>query len=212
MSKVITVGNSKGGVGKSTISTNLACMFAKKGKTLLIDADIQNSSMIFWNARKTDDFTCISNCTPKIHENVKNFTEFKYIIIDAGGRDNPPFRSAIAASDHLIIPMTPSPADLWSTEDVFKMYQEARINFKIKAHLLLNMCQQGISLNLEIQEMLNEHAKQYDFSIMKSHLYFRVAYKESYAFGQSVVECQGEKFKKASEEMTSLFNEIYKLK
>ena len=58
---IITVGNTKGGVGKTTIAVNLAVEAARDGKkVLLVDTDPQGSSIAFRAERETDDIKAIS--------------------------------------------------------------------------------------------------------------------------------------------------------
>ena len=47
MAKIFTIANRKGGVGKTTIATNLAVNLSKKGKTLLVDGDEQKSAISY---------------------------------------------------------------------------------------------------------------------------------------------------------------------
>jgi chromosome partitioning protein len=139
--KVITVANQKGGVGKTTIATNLAAMYAVKGyKTLLIDTDKQSSSMTFRASRPEDrpKINAVQITKPTVHKDVSSFNA-DYVIIDAGGRDNAVYRSAIFASDILIIPIGASPYDIWSTEDTFQLYKEISSTKNFKACVLLNM-------------------------------------------------------------------------
>lgn len=206
---IITVGNQKGGCGKTTIAVNLACQYAKEGKTLLIDADSQQSSMLFREARPEDAarFSAVANHTATIHEDVIDFSH-DTIIIDAGGRDNRPFRSAVIASDLLLIPVTPSPVDLWSAEDTFKLYQEIKMSKNIQGVIVLNMVQSGVSITDDVIDILNEYSEKYDLKVMGSRIFFRIAFKESFGEGLSVTEKPGEKFKKASDEIINLFNEV----
>lgn len=53
MAKIICIANRKGGVGKTTIATNLLIGFQQKGKTILIDTDEQQSSMR-WSKQRND--------------------------------------------------------------------------------------------------------------------------------------------------------------
>jgi len=207
---IITVGNTKGGTGKSTIATTLAALYAgKKKKTLLIDADVQGSSMFFSEARAEDlpAFSAMANTTNKIHKAIGSF-DHDVIIIDAGGRDSQPFRSALIASDLLIIPVTPSPVDLWSTEDVFKMLEELRTAKDIKAGILLNMVQPGVSITNDVLEILGEYAEKYSLFLFQSMIYFRIGFKEAFAEGCSVTEMKGEKFAKASAEILDFYREV----
>ena len=133
--KVISVVNTKGGSGKTTVATNLAAIAASEGhKVLLIDADgRQASSVAFREFREVTndkireknkdkdeknqqpllaDFTVQSLPSDLIFKQVKSYENaFDLIIIDAGAGDSNIVRSAIAAAYYgiLIIPCPPSP-------------------------------------------------------------------------------------------------------
>ena len=90
---IITLGNTKGGVGKTTIAVNLAVEAVKDGKTvLLIDTDPQGSSIAFRTERETDDIKAVALVSDKLHKDIQGFVSaFDFIVIDAGGRDNADF-------------------------------------------------------------------------------------------------------------------------
>jgi len=118
--KVIVVANQKGGVGKSTIACNLAVAFAYWGaKVLLIDTDVQGSSVGFRAIREKNDITAIAITKPTVHKDIRGFSNFDIVVVDAGGRDSAVFRSSIMAATYgmLIIPTLPSVYDIWATED-----------------------------------------------------------------------------------------------
>ncbi len=212
--KIITVANQKGGVGKTTIATNLAVMYALNGKkTILLDSDAQGSSMTFRASRPEDypEISAVSITKPTIHKDIKSFNA-DYVIIDAGGRDSEVYRSAIYAADMLLIPVGASPYDIWSTEDTLKLYRELAITKEIKGCVVLNMLPPLGNQKIvgEVFEVLNDLSTQYGLQILKSALCFRVAYKESAVNGVGVCECDGEKFEKAAAEIKELYNEINK--
>jgi len=149
----------------------------------------------------------MANTTNKAHKAIESL-DHDVIIIDAGGGDSQPFRSALIASDLLIIPVTPSPVDLWSTEDVFKMLEELRTAKEIKAGILLNMVQPGVSITTEVLEVLGEYAEKYSLFLFASMIYFRIGFKEAFAEGRAVTEMKGEKFAKASAEIQEFFREV----
>ena len=200
---ILTIGATKGGVGKSTIATNLSAIAANDGKSvLLVDADIQGSSMAFRAIRELDDIQAFQITTPTLHKDLAQFKQ-DWIIIDAGGRDSGTFRSAIMASDILIIPCLPSSVDFWAADDVIEILKEARVYKDIEAYFILNQVIPNTKLATEIIEAMNaykDHA-----SLLKSSLCSRIAYKNAFSEGKGVTEISD---KKAAEEVKQLYNEI----
>lgn len=207
--KVISVANQKGGVGKSTIACNLAVSAIMDGKkTLLIDADPQGSSLSFRAIRAADDLKAVSITQPTIHKDIGDFENFDLVIIDAGGRDNTLFRSAItaAAKGILLIPVLPSQYDIWAAEDTFKILAEARVYVDINAYAVFNQIIHNTTISREAKEALEELTTESSINICESVLYSRIDYKKSISQGLGVVEYSPKS--KAAEEISSLYTEL----
>ncbi|HYA13479.1 MAG TPA: AAA family ATPase, partial [Syntrophales bacterium] len=127
--KIITIGNQKGGVGKSTIACNLAVQAVTGDRrTLLIDADLEASSMDFRAIRAEKEnlpqFSAVAIIKDTIHHDVRSFNDFDVALIDVGGFDGKVFRSAIMAADLFLIPVLPSLYDVWSTQETIEILKE----------------------------------------------------------------------------------------
>ncbi|WP_162579977.1 AAA family ATPase, partial [Acinetobacter baumannii] len=101
MAEIITIASRKGGVGKTTIAINMVVALSNKGKTLLVDADEQQSAMK-WNKHRKEKIDAISIHKDLIAELEKLDGEYQYILIDVAGRDSEIFREALLISDKLI--------------------------------------------------------------------------------------------------------------
>jgi len=213
--KTIVVGNQKGGVGKTTICTNLAVAAALDGKrVLLIDADTQASSMAFRAVREQegkDDISAVSIVTPTVHKDVSKFSNFDLVFIDAGGRDNALFRSAVSAAAQglFLVPVLPSAYDVWATEDTFKILAEARAFVDISAYAIFNQLMPKTIMSKEAQEALAEATKESNVTLLQTALVSRQEYKKSASKGQGVIE--SEPNGKAAQEINALYIEIKKL-
>ena len=114
---ITTVGGTKGGSGKTSAATNLAIMRIRAGrKTLLVDVDEQRSASEFVEQREAlghGTLPCVQlvgqNVVAQLRVLAPNYDD---IIVDTGGRDTQSERSALLASDVLLLPFQPGNYDL----------------------------------------------------------------------------------------------------
>jgi chromosome partitioning protein len=209
---VIVVANIKGGVGKSTLAVNFAVCAAKENnKVLLIDTDLQGSSICFRAIRELDDIQATSITTNKIHVDVNNFTNFDYVIVDAGGQDNRIFRSAVAAAAKglLIVPIKASQSDLWATQKTYQVLDEIRSAVDIKAFSLLNDVEVNTTSSKETKTALVALNEEYNVELLNTIVHSRQDFVNAFAAGKGVIEYKSKgSDKKAEKEMRKLYEEV----
>ena len=220
--KVISVVNTKGGTGKSTIATNVATALAEENnKVLLIDTDKkQESALAFSQIRNENpelaDISAIAVPVKSLYKDIKNYSNFEYIVIDAGAGDNDLVRSAIFCSSYgmLLIPIQPAAYDVWATEDTLKLLDSCRemLPGYDNNYMLLNRLSANSRMRFqgEAREYIKELCEKYDVKIMNTELYDRIAYKEAICHGMNVIEYSHFKkdAEKAAIEMKLLVSEI----
>jgi chromosome partitioning protein len=210
--KIILIANQKGGAGKTTVSMQLGGFLANVGfKTIIIDGDPQGTA-IRWANSAPDEYlfpatvVSLSAAGEKIHREIKNFVDdFHYIVIDSPpAAESNIAQSALLVADLCIIPVLPSPPDIWATVAIKDAIGRALvINEALKSRILVNQLQSNSVLGNEVIKLLST----FDIPILESTLGLRSAYKESAAYGQTVATL-GSKAKKAIDEMNSFINEI----
>lgn len=204
--KIITVGNTKGGAGKSTLATNLATEAVRRSKSVaLIDADVQASSMAFRAIRGCDDLIAMAVTTPTLHKDLPKMNGYDLLVVDAGGRDSTVFRSAIMAADLLLIPVLPSVYDVWGASDTIDLLREARVyRDNLEAKIVLNQVIKDRAMGREALTALKDYEQ--DAQLLETTIHYAEVFKKLPGKGLGVVE--GAPGTKPALEVISLYAEI----
>lgn len=194
MGFIVTVGNEKGGCGKSTLSLNLACAAVEEGMTVLLcDSDKQQSTKCWSQIRGVKNIDVITHLEPSLHKELPRLRpKYDLILVDPAGRMDEILKSAIAASDLLVIPILPDVFDLWASKTTIEVLKQIRkFNQDVKASFVLNQVKAGAAMTKAILSSLENYKKELEIDylgIFNTQVYDRTVFKRSKTKGQGVVE------------------------
>lgn len=203
---IIGLLNQKGGVGKTTLGVHLATAFAQQGRrVLMVDADPQ-ASALDWSASREDDglFPVIGLPKATLHRELKPIAaDFDVVVIDGPPRAYDVARSAIMASDMIVIPVQPSPYDVWAAKEIIDLIRESHA---FKENLKRAFAINRKIVNTAIGRDVNEALSEYDIPVLETSVCQRVVFAESAATGRTVLEIEPDSL--ASKEIRSLADDI----
>jgi chromosome partitioning protein len=188
----ITLCNQKGGTGKTTLSILLAYTFANAGYSVgLLDRDPQGTATQWITSNQVNGL-----------EIFNQGIEYDIVIIDTPPHgQSRELIQAIKAADVILLATSPSPADLWSSQNTVDVINEHK-RPKAKARLLFNMVQNHTVLSRELGRM----AKALKIKALKGHVSRWQCYQHAATLGYKALHT------KARGELLSLAVEISKLK
>lgn len=206
----IAVANQKGGTGKTTLAVNLAAGFQQRGKTVLLDADPQGSAGHWARVGGAE-----SGLPPierveaaEIRARIKQAAGAnRYVLIDCPPHlQSDVLRQVMGAVDLLLIPVQPSPLDLWASIDMTAAVLDARVgNPGLRAFMVLNQLDERNALSRSMHEALAA----FEVPALTNGLARRAAFRNAALEGSSVYRL-GKRGASAVQDVEAIIEEVLK--
>lgn len=205
MAVIALVGN-KGGAGKTTLAVNLAAMLAHHGSTVVLDADPQGSALQWQSIAGPDAGPRVIDATAGMSAAFAQTADgTRHTVIDCPpSLQAPQTHAALALSDLALIPVQPSPLDLWATVHMEGAVERARrTNPRLRALLVINQLEPRTRLSRLIRDALAE----LELPAAETAICRRAVYRASVLEGKSVLD-MGRRGAAAAAEIDSLIREV----
>jgi chromosome partitioning protein len=193
MTQIVGIIQVKGGVGRSTIATNLAAVFSEKAPTALIDCDLPQGTSASWYGVRKSELPPTNLTLATVHDYRELITrarelstDHRYLIIDAPPRIAEMTRAIIVMSTLCLVPLGASAAEIWSTADLIDTINAAReYRSDIDVRIVWNRFRAHTREAVELSEAAR---KELGLKELTTRLGYRVAYSEALARGLAVSE------------------------
>ena len=203
---VIAVVGNKGGAGKTTLSINIASGMQRRFSTVLLDADPQLSSFQWREIAERDDIVDVVDAVADVVGTVRQYRDrYECVMIDCPPSvQSDQTRQALTFADLAVIPVLPSPLDLWATVHVVQEIEWARsVNPRLKALVVVNQLESRTLLSRLMNEALAEIA----LPVAKTAITRRMAFRNAMLQGCSVLDA-GAAANDAAEDINQLVEEV----
>ena len=185
--RVIAVLNQKGGSGKTTIATHLARSLQLDGDSvLLVDSDPQGSARDWAAVREEQPVTVVGIDRPTIERDLKHIARKDFVVIDGAPQAADLAVSALKAADFVLIPVQPSPYDIWATAELVDLVKQ-RIELtdgRLQAAFVVSRAIKGTRIGGEVAEALAG----YDLPVLEARITQRVSYPGTASAGTTVLD------------------------
>lgn len=206
--KVIVALNQKGESGKTTIATHLARALQMGGADVfLVDSDPQGSARDWAAVREDQPLTVVGLDRPTIDRDVKNVArKVDYVVIDGAPQAADLAVSAIKAANFVLIPVQPSPYDVWTTSGVVDLVKQCIeiTDGRLQAAFVVSRAIKGTRIGAEVAEALSG----YGLPILDTRITQRVSYPGTAAAGTTVLDTEPGGY--AAVEIRALLEEVKK--
>lgn len=214
--KVVPILNQKGGVGKTTIAIAVSAELTNRDKrVLLIDSDPTQESASEWaDHNEGEYFDVVTLSSAQIRNYIeRNQDRYDYVIVDCPPRANEETQNLVSNAHLVLIPVHPSPYDVWATRDVCDVINGRRaltaglpgmpkegLPF---ARFLFSKVRRGTRIIRETKEALQD----FGFPCLTGMTTDYDIYKRSAISGKTIFD-HSERNEKACSEVAELTDEI----
>ena len=202
VAQVITIAQQKGGAGKTTLAAHLGVVMAEYGlKVAMIDVDPQGSLSQWYHIRDSLNQPNLAPITFVTCSGVSLGAEISrlkrthdFIVIDSPPHADTEAKNAIRYANLVVIPMQPSPLDLWATQATLKMAKKEKVPVK----MVLNR----VNPQAKLSQRMRDEMKDLSLCLFGN----RVAFASALLTGKGITELAHSSV--AAEEMETLADEI----
>lgn len=189
MPKIILITHQKGGVGKSTLTFNMASILKNDVKTAIIDFDLQGS---LYKSRASSDIPVLEK---EQINNVQNL-DYDFIFIDTPPYLTEDLPKLCKLADVILIPTKTGIYDLLAIEETINIIKQ--VGKEDKTLIVFNMVKPNTTLTTEMQDAIDN----YNIPIAETKI------SDLVAFTRSAITHGVEDSKKAYQQIESLTREI----
>ena len=210
--RILAFLNAKGGCGKTTISVSVAAALSRRGyKVLVVDGDSAGGASR-WCAAAPEEapfplpVVNLSTAAGKIHKELEKFVnDYDFLVVDCPPAAKSPVpRSVLLVSDLAVVPVIPSPMDLWMAVEIRDTIDEVRmLNETLEARLVLNMVNPGRVLSRDVPKAI----PQFGIDCFGQTIAQREVFRSVLLDGRTIYDT-GRSGAKAIDEIEALTNEI----
>lgn len=209
---IIALLNQKGGVGKTTLATHIAGELTMQGSSvILLDADPQGSALD-WTQRRSQNglprlFSAVGLARETLHQEAPELARrCDHIVIDGPPRIAALARSALLAADLVLIPVQPSPYDVWASAEMVSLIREAQV-FRpaLRAAFVINRRVGTTVIGREARNALTDQP----LPSLLSEVRQRIVFADSVARGQLARELDADS--NAAREIAALAAEVLRM-
>lgn len=188
---ITLVANLKGGSGKSTVVFNLGLWLQMKGQpVVLYDLDPQQTLLDVAEVRREEGYTPPMQVYPpreSLKDDLNYHPDKVHVLVDVGAANLDAMKTAIRASDQIIIPVPPSQPDVWATQRFLDIVDDATQGKPPKMSVFVNRADTHCAVREsdDTEEVIKQLP---NINLIPKRLFQRTIFRRSLSEGMAVFE------------------------
>jgi chromosome partitioning protein len=202
---VITIAQQKGGAGKTTLAAHLALAWASRKRVAVVDIDPQGSLAAWFRLRQQElgasavaiEVAAVTGWRVA-GEVERQARTHDIVLIDSAPHAETEARIAMRSASLVLVPVQPSPMDLWATRPTLDLARQERV----PALVVLNR----VPSRAKLTEVMVEKLGELGVPVATAQIGNRVALAAALAEGRGILEAAPGS--RAAQEITALAEEV----